>query len=79
MASQPTEAAVIEALHGVIDPARHQDLVTLRVVKGIHVRDANVSVLLTVPPSPPLREKIEKDVRQALAKIPGVASIGVNF
>ena len=43
------------------------------------MRDADVSVLLAVPPSPPLRQKIEKDVREALAKIPGVASVSVDF
>ena len=79
MASGPTEAAVIEALRGVTDPARHKDLVTLQVVKGIQVRDAAVSVLLAAPPSAPLRGRIEKDVREALARIPGVATIGVNF
>jgi ATP-binding protein involved in chromosome partitioning len=79
MASGPTEAAVVEALRGVIDPARQKDLITLQSVKGIQVRDAAVSVLLTLPPSATLRERIDKEVREALGKIPGVASVGVNF
>jgi ATP-binding protein involved in chromosome partitioning len=58
---------------------QHRDIVALQLVKGIQVRDAEVSVLLALPPSPPLRQKIEKDVREALTKIPGVASVSVDF
>jgi ATP-binding protein involved in chromosome partitioning len=79
MPSGPSEAAVAAALSTVIDPAQHKDIVTLQSVKGIQVRESDVSVLLAVPPSPPLRQKIEKDVREALTRIPGVASVSVDF
>ncbi len=79
MPSGPSEAAVAAALRTVIDPAQHQDIVTLQSVKGIQVRDSSVSVLLALPPSPPLRQKIENDVREALTRIPGVASVSVDF
>ncbi len=79
MPSGPSEAAVAAALRTVIDPAQHKDIVTLQSVKGIQVRESDVSVLLAVPLSPPLRQKIEKDVREALTKIPGVASVSVDF
>ncbi len=75
-----TEEAVIEALRGVIDPELHKDVVTLGMAKHVQVSDGNVSVLLTLTtPACPLRETIEKDVRAALAKVPGVDSVDVKF
>jgi len=56
MASGPTEAAVIEALRGVIDPELHKDLVTLGMAKNVQVRDGAVSLLVTLTtPACPLR------------------------
>jgi ATP-binding protein involved in chromosome partitioning len=74
------EAAVIEALRGVIDPELHKDIVTLGMAKNIQVRDGAVSLLVTLTtPACPLRETIEKDVRAAVAKVPGVSSVEVKF
>src|SRR5215472_8156519 len=75
-----TEAEVTEALRGVIDPELHKDIVTLGMAKSVHVSDGNVSLLVTLTtPACPLRETIEKDVRAALAKVPGVNSVEVKF
>jgi ATP-binding protein involved in chromosome partitioning len=75
-----TEAAVTEALRGVIDPELHKDIVTLGMVKNVRVNNGNVSLLVTLTtPACPLRETIEKDVRGALAKVPGVNSVEVKF
>jgi len=75
-----TETAVMEALRGVIDPELHKDIVTLGMAKSVHVSDGNVSLLVTLTtPACPLRETIEKDVRAALAKVPGVNSVEVKF
>jgi len=80
MASGPTEAEVMEALRGVIDPELHKDLVTLGMAKNIQVNGGNVSLLVTLTtPGCPLRETIEKDVRAALAKVPGVNAVDVKF
>ena len=67
MASSLTEAAVTEALRGVMDPELHKDLVTLGLARNVEVRDGAVSLLvkLTTPASSQ-RETIEKDVRGAL-------------
>jgi ATP-binding protein involved in chromosome partitioning len=74
------ETAVIDALRGVIDPELNKDLVTLGMAKDIQVSDGKVSLLVTLTtPACPLRETIEKDVRAALAKLPGVTSIEVKF
>jgi ATP-binding protein involved in chromosome partitioning len=74
------EAAVIEALRSVIDPELHKDIVTLGMAKNIQVRDGAVSLLVTLTtPACPLRETIEKDVRAAVAKVPGVSSVEVKF
>jgi ATP-binding protein involved in chromosome partitioning len=74
------EAAVIEALRGVIDPELHKDIITLGMAKNIQVRDGEVSLLVTLTtPACPLRETIEKDVRAAVAKVPGVTSVDVKF
>jgi len=74
------EAAVIEALRGVIDPELHKDIITLGMAKNIQVRDGEVSLLVTLTtPACPLRETIEKDVRAAVGKVPGVTSVDVKF
>src|SRR5208337_1886777 len=74
------EEAVIEALRAVIDPELHKDIVTLGMAKNIHVSDGHVSLLVTLTtPACPLRETIEKDVRAALAKLPGVNSVELKF
>lgn len=74
------EAAVIEALREVIDPELHKDIITLGMAKNILVRDGAVSLLVTLTtPACPLRDTIEKDVRAAVAKVPGVTSVDVKF
>ncbi|HUJ30735.1 MAG TPA: Mrp/NBP35 family ATP-binding protein [Candidatus Acidoferrum sp.] len=74
------EAAVMEALRRVMDPELHKDIVTLGMAKNVQVDDGKVSLLVTLTtPACPLRETIEKDVRAALAKVPGVSSVEVKF
>ena len=80
MASGPTEASVVEALRGVVDPELHKDLVTLGLAKNIEVRDGAVSLLVTLTtPARSQRETIEKDVRAALAKVSGVTAVDLKF
>ncbi len=75
-----SEAAVIEALRGVMDPELHKDIVTLGMARNVQVRDGAVSLLVTLTtPACPLRDTIEKDVRAALAKVPGVSSVDLKF
>jgi ATP-binding protein involved in chromosome partitioning len=74
------ETAVIEALRRVIDPELHKDIVTLGMAKNVKVSNGKVSLLVTLTtPACPLRETIEKDVRAALAQLPGVTSVELQF
>ncbi len=75
-----TEAEVLEALRGVMDPELHRDIVALQMVKSVQVGDGAVSLLVVLTtPACPLRETIEKDIRAALAKIPGIRSVDLKF
>jgi len=77
MASQ---AAVMEALRGVMDPELQKDLVTLGMVKNVEVNDGTVSLGVTLTtPACPLKDTIERDVRAALAKVPGVRAVELVF
>lgn len=78
--AEATESAVMEALRGVMDPELHKDIVTLGMAKNVQVSGDKVSLLVTLTtPACPLRETIEKDVRAALAKVPGVTSVDLKF
>jgi ATP-binding protein involved in chromosome partitioning len=80
MASGPSEAEVIAVLRGVMEPAQHKDIVTLQMVKSIQIRDGSVSVIIALAvAATPLRAAIEKDVREALTKLPGVIAFDVKF
>src|SRR5688500_11672059 len=73
--------AVLEALRGVQDPDLKKDLVTLNMIQNLEVgTDGRVSlhVVLTTPACP-LKEKIEKDVRQAVQAVPGVREVRVQM
>src|SRR5277367_1835114 len=75
-----SEAAVTEALRSVVEPNLHKDIVSLQIVKGIRVHEGDVAVLLALGAAAnPLREKIEKDVREALGKVPGVTAVDVKI
>jgi ATP-binding protein involved in chromosome partitioning len=81
MASGPSEQAVLEALRGVMDPELHKDIVTLGMAKNVQVSEGgavSLGVTLTTPACP-LRETIEKDVRAAVGKLPGVTAVEVKF
>ncbi len=74
-----TEAEVLEALKGVLDPELGRDLVSLGMVEGVRVEGARVglSIRLTTPACP-LKGEIEARIRQALAPL-GVEAVEVAF
>ena len=49
--AQITKEQVLEALAGVIDPERGQDVVALDMVSGVVVKGSNVGFALEVEPS----------------------------
>ncbi len=71
---------VLSALGTVTDPELHYDIVTLNMVRNITIQgDAvNVDVALTVQGCP-LHQKIERDVEDAVMKLPGVKSVHINL
>src|SRR5512137_1859475 len=75
-----TEQAVREALSTVQDPEIHRDLVSLNMVRDIRVEGSNVSfeVVLTTPACP-LRTQIERECREAVARIPGIGTIDIRM
>jgi ATP-binding protein involved in chromosome partitioning len=74
-----TNDQVIAALRTVQDPELFKDIVTLNMVKNVevHGNDVEVTVELTTPACP-LKEVIEKNVKDALAKI-GAANVKLNL
>ncbi|MGH7827103.1 MAG: Mrp/NBP35 family ATP-binding protein [Candidatus Binatia bacterium] len=75
-----TREQILEALKKVQDPEIHRDIVSLGMVKELAVANGNVAftVELTTPACP-LRETIETDCKRALAEIPGIAGLQINF
>src|SRR6056297_234292 len=75
-----TEGAVMDALATVQDPELHQDLVTLGMVESVAIDGDRVAVRIQLTtPACPMRARIETDVRQALAKVPGLAAVELSF
>jgi ATP-binding protein involved in chromosome partitioning len=78
MAQQPTEADVLGALRGIVDPDRGQDIVTLGMVKGIAIRDGHVGFSIEVDPKRgPHLEPLRKSAEKAVAALPNVLSATV--
>jgi ATP-binding protein involved in chromosome partitioning len=75
-----TEGDVIAALSTVNDPELHRDLVSLNMIRDIEIDGGHVTftVVLTTPACP-LKNVIQADCEQALAQIPGVEKVSVNW
>jgi ATP-binding protein involved in chromosome partitioning len=70
----------MNALRTVKDPDLHQDLVTLDMIKDLHIDGGNVSlrVVLTTPACP-MKAKIEADVRAAVSAVAGVTQVNIKM
>lgn len=79
-ATSITDKAVLLALSKVQEPELHQDLVSLNMIRDLRIDAADVSftIMLTTPACP-LRGQIEKEARQAVASLPGVGSVSINW
>ncbi len=80
MQSNLNKESVIEKLRTVLDPELKRDLVSLNMIKDVIVKDGNVSlsVVLTTPACP-LKNQIQNDVRNAIAKLEGVKDIKIKM
>jgi len=76
----PDQQAVLTALQGVQDPELHRDIVSLNMVRDLTVEGGRVAFeLVLTTPACPLRETIERDVRAALASVPGIDQLDVTW
>ena len=75
-----TEQAVLQALSSVQDPEIHRDLVSLNMIRDIRINgtDVNFEVVLTTPACP-LKGRIERECREAIATIPGIGRVEVRM
>jgi ATP-binding protein involved in chromosome partitioning len=74
------ETRIIKALSQVQEPELHKDLVSLNMIRDLKIDDGKVSftIVLTTPACP-LKNQIEAESRQAVAAVPGVQSIDIQF
>jgi len=71
---------VLAALSKVQEPELHKDLVTLRMIRDLEIDGDRVrfTIMLTTPACP-LRTKIEKEAREAVLTVPGVAQVEIKM
>jgi ATP-binding protein involved in chromosome partitioning len=73
--AQITKEQVLDALAGVIDPARGENVVALEMVSGIVIKGSNVGFALEVEPSEAAtKEPLRLACEQAVLALPGVTS-----
>ncbi len=75
-----TEETVLKALGTVIEPELHRDLVSLNMIRNLKIDGGDVAftIMLTTPACP-LRGKMESDSRAALARVPGIGAVTINW
>ena len=75
-----TEQAVMEALGKVQEPELHKDLVSLGMIKDLHIEGSAVEFTIELTtPACPLRDQIEREARDAVLALPGVSAAKVNL
>jgi ATP-binding protein involved in chromosome partitioning len=75
-----TENAVLTALRAVRDPDQGQDIVSLGLVKELHVHDAEVSFTLAFAgQSPATKAALHSSASKAVSQIPGVSRVSVKM
>jgi len=77
-----TEQQVLAALSRVIEPELHKDLVTLNMIKDLHVDAATGNVVFKIElttPACPLKDVMEKAARTELAKVPGLRQVEIGW
>jgi ATP-binding protein involved in chromosome partitioning len=71
-----SEAAVLQALKAVKDPARGQDIVSLGMVSGLIIKDGNVGFAIEVDPRQgAAMEPLRKAAEKAVHDLAGVTSV----
>jgi len=75
-----TESTVLTALRAVRDPDQGQDIVSLGLVKELHVHDAEVSFTLAFAgQSPATKAALHSSASKAVSQLPGVSRVSVKM
>jgi ATP-binding protein involved in chromosome partitioning len=75
-----SEAAIREALAGVIDPELRRSVVELGMVRAVDVREPHVDVTIALTVAGcPMKADLESQVRGRVGAVDGVESVGVSF
>lgn len=76
----PSQDDILAALRIVAVPDLGKDIVTLNLVKHVAVCDGQVNVRVElIPPAAPHRDTIRRGIEAALAPLPQVGSVAVEF
>ncbi len=79
MLNMITEEKVLEALKKVQDPELHRDVISLGMIRDLRVSGDSVALTLVLTtPACPVRVQFEKDVREAVGRIPGVGKVDLT-
>ncbi|HLP01296.1 MAG TPA: metal-sulfur cluster assembly factor [Opitutaceae bacterium] len=76
-----TAAAVLEALHGLIDPEVAVNVVDLGMIADVTVSpfgEVSVSILPTTPGCP-MHDVLADGARAIISRLPGVSAVDVGF
>ena len=74
--AEVSEATVLQALRGVVDPAHGKDVVSLGMISGVVVKSGNVGFAIEVDPKEgAAKEPLRKACEQAVHGLPGVLSV----
>ncbi|MGN6379764.1 MAG: Mrp/NBP35 family ATP-binding protein [Gaiellales bacterium] len=75
-----SEAAVREALVGVIDPEIRRSVVELDMVRDVRIDDSRVDVTLALTVAGcPMRSDLQRQVTERVGAVDGVSGVGVSF
>src|SRR6188472_4630918 len=78
--TQPTEAAVLEALKAVRDPDLNRDIVSLKFVKNLRIDGGRVSFTIELTtPACPVKDQMRELARQTVAALPGVTDVAIEM
>ena len=78
--SDQTLSLISDALATVSDPELHRPLPDLGMVEEVHFADgiAKLKILLTISGCP-MRDRLQKDISEAVLKVPHVSSVEIEF
>ncbi|MGB6718013.1 MAG: P-loop NTPase, partial [Candidatus Acidiferrales bacterium] len=78
--SRLTEAVVYDALRTAEDPEHHRSILSLNLVRSLVVRDGAISLVVSpLRPEEAYRQALERNIRAAIARLPGVQSFDLKF